>query len=377
MGYFEDDAELARDVLEALPGVILLLDEEGVIGDASHHIKELSGFSVADVIGLDIRKLVPRLSADSRIFVCADSATSTSLPTWTESGLALQRCDGSELFVELKCARLHRDTRFSTVVSVAGADRQHETKSSQPANEEHSIEIEAAVAAAVAQSEQRFRLAFEGNMAPMVFSSSEGIFLEVNDSYCQMSGRTREELIGRDSKHFTYPEDIGISEEVNKRIVSGETDQVRYSKRFLHKNGRIVMAEVSICSARDENGKAHYFISSVRDITEERALATQLSYQALHDPLTGLANRALFDDRLVQAKSRVERHDELGAVLLLDLDDFKGVNDVYGHLIGDQLLVSIAKRFEKVTRTSDTICRFGGDEFLYLAEGLTSSGEAE
>jgi diguanylate cyclase (GGDEF)-like protein len=61
----------------------------------------------------------------------------------------------------------------------------------------------------------------------------------------------------------------------------------------------------------------------------------------------------------------------------LDLDDFKGVNDVYGHLIGDQLLVSIAKRFEKVTRTSDTICRFGGDEFLYLAEGLTSSGEAE
>ena len=377
MGYLEDDAELARDVLEALPGVILLLDGQGVIGDASQQIKKLSGFSVADVIGQDIRKLVPRLSSDSRIFVCADSPTSTSPPTWTESDVALQRCDGSDLPVDLNCARLNHDKRFSIAVSVVAVDGQHETNGSHSVHEEHSVEIAAAVAAAVAQSEQRFRLAFEGNMAPMVFSSNEGIFLEVNDSYCQMSGRTREELIGRDSKHFTYPEDIGISEEVNKRIVAGETDQVRYAKRFLHKNGRIVMAEVSICSARDENGKALYFISSVRDITEERALATQLSYQALHDPLTGLANRALFDDRLVQAKSRVERQDELGAVLLLDLDDFKGVNDVYGHLIGDQLLVSIAKRFEKVTRTSDTICRFGGDEFLYLAEGLTSPSEAE
>lgn len=243
--------------------------------------------------------------------------------------------------------------------------------------EGHSLVLEEAVAAAIAQSEQRFRLAFEGNMAPMVFSSNEDLLLEVNESFCQMSGRTRSELIGRDSKHFTYPEDIGISEEVNRQLTSGEVDQVRFSKRYVHKNGRIVRAEVSICCARDESGNALYFVSSVRDITEEHALANQLSYQALHDPLTGLANRALFDDRLVQAKLRMARKDEMGAVLLLDLDGFKGVNDVYGHLIGDQLLVSIAHRFEKVTRSSDTICRFGGDEFLYLAEGLTSRGEAE
>jgi diguanylate cyclase (GGDEF)-like protein/PAS domain S-box-containing protein len=376
MGYLEDDAALARDVLEALPGVILLLDAEGVIGDASQQLKELSGYAVTDLIGQNIKQLVPQLSADSKIFACADSALS-SKPTWSELGLEMKRCDGSGLVVDLKCARLHRDKRFSTVVSVAEAGGQRERSDADLAQKNQSSEIEAAVAAAVAQSEQRFRLAFEGNMAPMVFSSSDGIFLEVNESYCQMCGRTREELIGRDSKHFTYPEDVGISEEVNKRIMSGETDQVRYSKRFLHKNGRIVMAEVSICSARDEDGRALYFISSVRDITEERALATQLSYQALHDPLTGLANRALFDDRLVQAKARVERQHEMGAVLLLDLDDFKGVNDIYGHLIGDQLLVSIAKRFEKVSRTSDTICRFGGDEFLYLAEGLTSPDEAE
>lgn len=97
----------------------------------------------------------------------------------------------------------------------------------------------------------------------------------------------------------------------------------------------------------------------------------------MHDPLTGLANRALFNDRLSQSYLRVARNGGLGAVLILDLDDFKGVNDTHGHVVGDQLLVAIAHRFEHVARSSDTLCRFGGDEFLYLAEGLSSPAEAE
>jgi diguanylate cyclase (GGDEF)-like protein len=106
-------------------------------------------------------------------------------------------------------------------------------------------------------------------------------------------------------------------------------------------------------------------------------LSAQLSHQALHDPLTGLANRAVFEDRLSLAHARVRRLGGLGAVLLMDLDDFKGVNDVHGHLMGDQLLNSIAQRLEQETRSSDTLCRFGGDEFLYLAEGLSSPEEAD
>jgi diguanylate cyclase (GGDEF)-like protein len=106
-------------------------------------------------------------------------------------------------------------------------------------------------------------------------------------------------------------------------------------------------------------------------------LEAHLRHQALHDPLTGLANRALFEDRLLQANERLVRSGGMDAVLLLDLDDFKGVNDTFGHLIGDQLLVGIARRLETVTRASDTLCRLGGDEFLYLAEGLKSASEAE
>jgi diguanylate cyclase (GGDEF)-like protein len=148
-------------------------------------------------------------------------------------------------------------------------------------------------------------------------------------------------------------------------------------KRYLHQDGRVIVAEVSKSPARDVSGKLLYFIVSERDITDERALTAQLSHQALHDPLTGLPNRLLFEDRLSQAHARVARDGGRGAVLLLDLDDFKSVNDTLGHLIGDQLLVAIARRFEKVTRTSDTLSRFGGDEFLYLAERLSSTSEAE
>ena len=229
----------------------------------------------------------------------------------------------------------------------------------------------------LSETEQRFRLSFEDNMAPMIVTDLDDRVITANDAFCTMIGRTKEELVGHDSTPFTFPDDVGISEESHRRVKAGEASQVRYVKRYLHKDGRIVVVEVSRSPALDENGDTLYFVISERDITEENALSIQLSHQALHDPLTGLANRALFDDRLAQAIARAVRHGGRGAVLLLDLDDFKGVNDMHGHFIGDQLLVAIAHRLEQATRLSDTLCRFGGDEFMYLAEGLTSPGEAE
>ena len=229
----------------------------------------------------------------------------------------------------------------------------------------------------LAQSELRFRLAFEDNMAPMIFSDYDDLATAVNDAFCEMVGFTREELLGRDSKQFTHPDDVGITETTHERLVNEEIDHARYVKRYLRKDGRIVLSEVSRSAARDETGKTLYFFSSERDITEERALTVQLSHQIFHDPLTGLANRALFEDRLTQAHGRLVRDGGTGAVMLLNLDDFTGVNDTHGHAIGDGLLVEIARRLESATRGCDTLCHLGGDEFLYLAEGLDSIAQAE
>ncbi len=376
--FFEDHAVPALNLLESLPSGIAFIDDRGTIGDLNHRLAEMTGYELDDLVGRDIEVLVPMVQEGINFDLREEFARSPSTDHIVRyRNLTVVCRDGAELSVDFACSQLELDGRNWLVAAFRDNPDQGAAQDARLVAEGHTVAVETAAAEALAQSEERFRLAFEGNMAPMVFSDRGGKFLAVNDAFCQMSGRTKEELIGNDSKHFTYPEDVGISEDVYRAINSGETDQVRYGKRFLHKNGRIVIAEVSISAARDQTGAPKYYVSSVRDITEERALAAQLSFQALHDPLTGLANRALFDDRLSQAHARIARHGGNGAVLLIDLDDFKGVNDVYGHLVGDELLISIARRFEQVTRTSDTLCRFGGDEFLYLAEGLNSRAEAE
>jgi len=228
-----------------------------------------------------------------------------------------------------------------------------------------------------AEAEERFRLAFENNMAPMLTSDLGNRLTSANEAFCEMVGRTKEELIGFTTDDYTFPDDLGLMEENQLRLTSGEVDQVRYVKRYVRRDGRVIFVEVSKSPVYDAADNMLYFVVSQRDITEERMLTDQLSHQALHDPLTGLANRALFEDRLAQAHRRSIRMGDRGAVLLVDLDDFKGVNDTFGHLMGDRLLMAVARRLEGVTRSTDTICRFGGDEFLYLAESVNSAVEAD
>ena len=223
--------------------------------------------------------------------------------------------------------------------------------------------------------EERFRLAFEENMAPMSFADADDHILAVNDAFCHMVGFSREELIGRDSTPFTYPDDVGVTEATHERVINGDAERVRYVKRYLRKDGQVIDVEVSRSPARDADGRLLYFVFSERDVTEERKLTAQLSHQALYDSITGLANRTLLEEQLSKARARIKRRGGLNALFLLDLDDFKGVNDTQGHLVGDQLLIGVARRFEAVTRPSDTLCRFGGDEFVYLAEGLESSSD--
>jgi len=366
------------DLLEALPDGTALLDEHGKIFHVNEMLTTLTGYSSQQLIGHNVTMLVPpRLDEREDATRPNDDHDSSSQLMSSDQDLIILCHDGSELPVDFSLSPITFDGHSWAIASLRDNSATRALERARRDAEARAVEIEKLAAAAMAQSEQRFRLAFEDNMAPMVFTSEKGLLFAVNDAFCEIVGRTRDELLGFDSKVFTFADDIGVTEEVYRRITSGEIDRIRYVKRFQHKDGRTVAAEVSMSPARDEHGETLYFVSSVRDITEERALTAQLSHQALHDPLTGLANRALFDDRLAQAHARVARQGGFGAVLILDLDDFKAVNDTHGHLVGDQLLIAVSRRFEEVSRASDTLCRFGGDEFLYLAEGLKSPEEAE
>ncbi len=356
----EDNSLSWQDLLEALPDGTALIDIFGVMQHVNAELSQLTGYSREELVGQNVQILVPPLlrpmEDEARREYSRDPERRL---VWNDRNLSVLRKGGSELPVDFALSPITIDGRQWTVGSIRD-------NSLQRAAEQARIE-----------AEHHFRLAFENNMAPMVFTDLEDRIIAANDAFCAMMGRTRDELVGSDSKHFTYPDDVGITEASHARFLQDEIRQVKYVKRYLHSDGRLIVAEVSKSPARDEAGKTLYFIISERDITEERQLTAQLSYQALHDPLTGLANRALFDDRLSQAHSRVMRHGGYGALLLLDLDDFKGVNDTYGHLAGDQLLADVARRLEHVARSSDTLCRFGGDEFLYLAEVISGPEEAE
>lgn len=234
-----------------------------------------------------------------------------------------------------------------------------------------------AFAEALVEREEHFRLAFENNMAAMAVADLDGNNLWVNSSYCEMVGRSQEELVGRSFLEYTHPEDRAITEVINDRERLDYLDSQRYNKRFLHKNGGVILVEVSRSLVRDKAGNPTFLIASFRDITEERSLAEQLSHQALYDFLTGLPNRVLFQDRLPRALERTARQGNYTALFLMNLDDFRGVSNALGHHIGDQLLVALARRLEKITDPSGTLCRFRSDEFIYLVEGLGTAGDAE
>jgi diguanylate cyclase (GGDEF)-like protein len=125
-----------------------------------------------------------------------------------------------------------------------------------------------------------------------------------------------------------------------------------------------------VLAHRSGDGEVDYYSSVTRDLRERRAFEAQLVHQALHDALTDLPNRVLFADRLAQALSRAGRFAGSLAVLLLDLDHFKGVNDRHGHLTGDAVLRAAAERIASITRSSDCLARWGGEEFAILAPGM-------
>jgi len=130
------------------------------------------------------------------------------------------------------------------------------------------------------------------------------------------------------------------------------------------KNGEIYEEQLSITAIKDDAGKVRYYISQFLDISDLKKAEAEARYQADHDFLTGLPNRRLFHDLLNQALRRARRNEEKMAVLFLDLDNFKLVNDGYGHEAGDQLLLDLSTSLRLILRDSDILCRWGGDEFI-------------
>jgi len=204
----------------------------------------------------------------------------------------------------------------------------------------------------------------------------DGRYLYVSPASEAILGYRPDELLGRTGGElgFIHPEDASAVGELRLEVVEGERATATAAWRILRPDGSVRWLETAVRSVPDADGDPYQVVAVTRDVSERKDAETRLAYQALHDTLTGLPNRALFEDRLEQALRRADRAAGGVAVLFVDLDRFKLINDSFGHAAGDRLLCDVAARLRGALRPADTIARFGGDELTVLCADV--DGEA-
>ncbi|HET9017186.1 MAG TPA: EAL domain-containing protein [Thermomicrobiaceae bacterium] len=224
---------------------------------------------------------------------------------------------------------------------------------------------------ALRASEARYRAVVDTAFDAIVTMTADGLVRSFNRGAERVFGYTAEEIVGQPlvtlmPERFRPAHREGLA----RYLATGEAHVLHRTIALtgLRRDGSEVPLEMSIAEVSDPSGSL--FTGILRDITQRKALEEQLLHQAFHDPLTGLPNRTLFMDRLTHAAGRVSRAGSMIAVLFLDLDNFKLVNDTLGHGAGDQLLVTVADRVRGCLRVGDTAARLGGDEFTVLLEDV-------
>ncbi|GAB6407485.1 diguanylate cyclase domain-containing protein [Pseudomonas sp. MHK4] len=191
----------------------------------------------------------------------------------------------------------------------------------------------------------------------------------VSDACEALLGYRADELTGTPITNYMHPDDLAITRASIVRVMNGQP-HVDFRNRYIRKDGGIVHILWAAFWSEEVGAR----IGVARNVTALWQAEEELRFLAHHDPLTGLANRALFNDRLDTALRAARRHNSTLALLFLDIDDFKGINDVHGHAAGDRVLCTIARRLEGCVRETDTVARMGGDEFTVLLTDIQSEG---
>jgi diguanylate cyclase (GGDEF)-like protein/PAS domain S-box-containing protein len=317
--------------LEALPGAALLVDRDGRVlaanAGAGRLLRRdpltLSGMTMGELLGVEPW----RFAGDEVVRA------------------GIHRGDGVPVSVDITLGP-EGDERVLMVAEIAGAQLVREARSV-------------------------LDLAFDHTPICAALFNTSGEYIRVNDNLCRLLGRTADELLGRRDQEFTHVDDRAGDLDAAWRILRGELDQWQTEKRFVRPDGTIVWAIANMTFLRDEAERPICWVGQFQDITERRSMEERLRQMADDDALTGLPNRRFLDRELELAVERGR-----GALLLIDLDGFKAVNDSLGHAAGDDVLTRVAVRLRARLRSTDLLARHGGDEFAVILPEATSDTAA-
>jgi diguanylate cyclase (GGDEF)-like protein/PAS domain S-box-containing protein len=329
---------------------------DGAIVAWNHQAEQVFGHAAADVLQCPIDQL-QLFGEEEQAFPMLFTAGHELPPTGVPQEVVLYARDGRRLETEARFHAVDLDRVPSVIVHV------------------RDVTVERASIRARAESEARFRAFFEFAGIAIHVLSFEGIILEANPASRDLLGYEPEELIGRPAITLSPEEDIEKSRELGRELRAGLRDSVTIERRFFHKDGHLVWGQLTV-SRVNQDGTPR-MIGMIQDITERKRMEGQLLKQAFQDELTGLANRVLFRDRLRHALERRQRGSTRVAVILLDLDGFKRVNDSLGHAVGDELLQVVGRRISSTVRAGETVARLGGDEFAVVIESIEHGDDPE
>lgn len=306
-----------------------------------------------DIFGLNYRQYMTRETA-RKVYRAFKKVHSTKQPL-DDLVFEIIRKDGSTMHVEASITPVLNDSGSVTGYRGIVRDVTQRIKAEK----------------ALRESEQKYRLVFENSPMGIIHFDHQGNITTCNQQAARLFNMKRQDMLHINLLHLADRKMVYAV----KKALSGQVGI--YEGKYQINNGvQTVSLEIRFAPIKSDNGTVAGGVGIIADVTDRKQYEDTIRQVAYHDPLTGLPNRMLFYDRLGLALSQARRSGQLVAVILLDLDNFKLINDTFSHSVGDRLLQEVARRLSRMVRAGDTVSRIGGDEFVILLPGVSSAAEA-
>ncbi|MCL7743390.1 EAL domain-containing protein [Guyparkeria hydrothermalis] len=349
----EENEQRYRSLFAYNPDAVFSLDAEGQLQSFNHTTETMFDRPTRDLAGRSLIELIDTADRD-RVRRAIDR-TIRGRTQFTE--LAVNHTDGSRHDFDVTYLPMVINGQIEAVYGIAKDITIRKRQERRLRTLERSVE--ASIHGVVIADARRPDL-------PIIYT---------NAAFTRMTGYSAEEVLGHNCRFLQGEQtDPDAVREIHEALA--EKRPVRVLLRNYRKDGSQFWNELHIAPVEDESGEVSHFVGLQNDVSAHKSYEAQLAFNATHDTLTGLANRSLFEDRLCHTVELSRRRDTRVAVLFVDLDEFKPINDSLGHAVGDKILIEVSRRLDEQMRAEDTLARFGGDEFVALLADIGGEEDA-